>query len=502
MEAVGIKMGLVHAGTDSVGTVLAVDIGTSSVRASIVRADGSVVAQAASDTPDDVDGELDLNRLWVALCSVIAEVVGIAGPPDAVAVAAQLGTAFLDRSLQPTAPALMWQDRRAAAQAEQLSVALGEQALSIAGRRPAPEHAAARAMWFAAAAPDEWSRTRWIVTVKDFVVAQLTGEVVTDPVSASYSLLYDVVNGAWSDTLARAASVQLERLPPVRAAGDRAGTVSRSAATATGLRAGTAVAVGGPDGSVGALGAGLVSAGATVDIAGTTDVLLHAIDHPAVDPTGRSLLNAYLLPGLWTVGGPTGMTGGAIAWLCGLLGLGTVEEAFDRLGDQVAELPPGAGGVRFYPALTGERFPHWRGDAGAEIAGLRAHHGAPHLLRAAEEGCAFALREGLEALEDMGFRVESVHISGGVSRRRQAMQLRATAWDREVVPLATSQATTGGSAMLAAACGGLHPSVSDAAVAMVRQGEPVVPDRVAAEAYQDAYRSWRAGRRIDAEVGA
>ncbi len=143
MEAMGITMGSVPSRAHSMGSVLAVDIGTSSVRASILRADGSIVAQVASDPPADaVEGTIDLHRLWADLCAAITEVVGIAGHPDAVAVAAQLGTAFLDEALQPTALALSWQHRSAVAEADRLSASLGDRALTIAGRRPSPEHAA------------------------------------------------------------------------------------------------------------------------------------------------------------------------------------------------------------------------------------------------------------------------------------------------------------------------------------------------------------------------
>ncbi|MEZ3158907.1 FGGY-family carbohydrate kinase [Microbacterium sp. BWT-B31] len=488
---------------DSSGRILAVDVGTSSARVSMVARDGSVVAHVVTGGgQDSPDGDFDLEQLWARLSTAIADVVAIAGQPDAVAVAAQLGTVFLDEALRPVGPVLSWQDRRAASFAEALAVDLGAEAIAVAGRRPAPEHAAACALWFSDTTKDGWSRTRWIVTVKDAINARLTGNVVTDATSASYSLLFDVVLRKWSEALSDAAHVPIHRLPPVLGAAESVGAITAVASVATGLREGIVVAVGGPDGSVGALGAGLVEVGTTVDIAGTTDVLLHAVDRPVVDRTGRSLLNAYLLPGMWTIGGPTGMTGGAIAWLCRLLGFPAVEEAFDRLGSQAATLAPGSDGVRFYPSLTGERFPHWRGDADAMIAGLRAHHGPAHLLHAAEEGCAFLLREGLEALGDLGFPVTSVHVSGGVSRRRQTMQLRAAAWDRKVIPLATTQATTTGSAILAAVCGGTFASVQDAAQAMVGRAEAVIPDGAAVLKYDNAYRTWSRGRRLNAEVTA
>jgi sugar (pentulose or hexulose) kinase len=483
--------------TSPAGTVLAIDLGTSGVRAAIVDADGIILAQVGQEF---TGVDLDLEALWSAVCAATRGAIDAAGQPVAVAVAAQLGTVFLDRDLKPVAPAMTWQDRRAQPQAERIATVLGERSVSISGRRPAAEHAAARARWLATHAPADWSRTRWIATIKDFLIARMTGVIVTDPVSASYSLLYDVTELSWSSELSSGADVPLDLLPPVHAAADVAGTVGRAAASATGLQIGIPVAVGGPDGSVGALGAGLVAVGATVDIAGTTDVLLHAVDRPLVDPTGRSLLNAFLIPGLWTVGGPTGMTGGAIAWVCELLGLGSVEEAYRQLDERAEIERGGSDGVRVYPGLTGERFPLWRDDGGAVIAGLRSHHGGSYILQAAEEGCAYLLREGLEALEDLGVLIGSVNISGGVSRRRSTMQLRATVWNREVVPLATTEATTTGTALLAAVGGGLHATVADAATAMVHRGDALSPDRTTTEEWERAYRRWHEGRPVAAEV--
>ena len=385
--------------------MLTIDVGSSGTRVSAISLTGDLLDRAhgsASDRVTEDRAEVAPDRLWDGTCALIRQIISTTGQPLAIGIAAQISTLLLDHDLAAAGPALAWQDRRAAAEARELEATLGEQALAIAGRSVAPELTAPRLRWIAAHEPGRWARARWVSNLKDHLIARLTGEIVTDATSASYTLLFDVSRRSWSPALAAAAGVDERRLPRVLPADAQAGVVTRAASDATGLAAGIPVAVGGPDGSVGALGSGAATAGPVVDIAGTTDVLLHAIDVPIADLRRRSVLNAYLLPGLWTVGGPTGMTGGAIAWLAALLGFASVAAAYDELAAEAEALAPGAGGVTFHTALTGERFPRWEGAEGGRIAGLRPDHGRAQLLRAAEEGSAFALREGLEVLADLG----------------------------------------------------------------------------------------------------
>ena len=143
----------------------------------------------------------------------------------------------------------------------------------------------------------------------------------------------------------------MEILPTVRPWVALAGGVTPAAAQLTGLEPGTPVAVGGPDGSTGALGVGAVRPGLTVDIAGTTDVLLHVTDMPAVRVTGGAVLNAYLLDDLWTVGGPTGLTGGGLDWLAATLGHESADAAYRALGPTLDAADPGELMIR--TTLTG-----------------------------------------------------------------------------------------------------------------------------------------------------
>lgn len=478
------------------GHVLAVDVGSSALRVSAVSLAGEMLVTERIPSRPEIAGPravLDAAGLWSDLCGLVASVCARAGVPLAIGVACQLGLVLADESFSPVVPAVLWQDRRASAEADELRQMLGDRAADIAGRTVAPEQTAARWRWFVAHEPSVRARTRWILGLKDYLVARLTGEVTTDATSASYSLLFDVRYRAWSPVLLEATETPIESLPAVRDAAECGGALLADLARPLGLPAGIPVAVGGPDGSVAALGSGAVRPGITVDVAGTTDTIVHVGDRPVVDPSHRAVTNAYLLPGLWTVGGPTGMSGGAIAWLCEILGFASVDDCYAALGSRSAALAPGADGVRFRTGLTGERFPTWASAASGSLSGLRPEHTSAHLLRAAEEGAAFAVREGLEALEALELPVPEIRICGGVAGQQESMALRAAAVGRPAVGVAQHEATTIGAAMLASLCCGAYPSADAAAAAMVRLGPRIAPDPTAVASYDIAYERWRGG---------
>ena len=128
------------------------------------------------------------------------------------------------------------------------------------------------------------------------------------------------------------------------------------------------------------------------------------------------------------------------------------------------------------------------------MSGLRPEHTAAHLMRAAEEGAVFAVREGIDAVAALGIDVGEIRISGGVTRRRTAMQLRANVLRRRVVGVMNPEATTIGAGILAAVCSGAHPTIDQAAAAMVRLDSPVDPESAAADAYDRAFLRWQAAR--------
>jgi xylulokinase len=470
-----------------------VDVGTSSVRASVLSDAGELtrVASRRVSTLRGRDGSavLDSRALWDAVGETVREATAderVGG----LCVAAQLGVVLLDGQCEPVVPPMTWADQRGRELLDGLDPDVEELVRSRSGRRPSPELAAVKLAWLHHTDPTTARRVRWAVSLKDHLVQRLTGEIVTDATHASYTLLYDVARHAWSAELADAFDVDPGVLPPVHPASGRL-ELCAPAAAALGMRAGVPVAVGGPDGTIGALGAGAVSDGDTVDIAGSTDVLVHVTGQALLDDRAAAVLNAHAAPGLWTLGGPTGLTGGGLRHLLAAIGKPDVAAAHDELSAAAADLPAGADGLTVLTTLGGGRFPHWRPALAGGVIGLREEHSPAHLLRAAHEGAAFLVLDGIEAIERLGRRIEDVVVVGGAAGGSAWLQLRADAWQRPVVRLGQAEATSIGAGMLAGVASGWFPDLPAAGRRLVRRHERIEPRRQAATGMASARHRWQ-----------
>ena len=332
----------------------------------------------------------------------------------------------------------------------------------------APELLAPRLLWMRRHRPEVHERIARVASIKDFVVERLTGIASTDQTHASYCGLFDIANRTWSSELAQLCGCDEGMLPRVGRSVDQAGPLIATAADRLGIALGVPVAVGAPDGTAGAIGAGAVRPGVSVDVAGTTDVLLHCIAEPLHDPDEATIVNAHAAPGLWTIGGPTGYTGGAVAWSVGLLQFNSPQDAAAALVQALENIPPGCDGLMFHTALTGSRFPDWDPLERGSLSGIEPRHGNSHILRAAQEGAAFTVANALDAIRNCGAQVERITVVGGLAADDGAVQLRADALGIPVSTLMTEEASSVGAAMFAGVSAGLFPDLISAAERFVR----------------------------------
>jgi xylulokinase len=157
-------------------------------------------------------------------------------------------------------------------------------------------------------------------------------------------------------------------------------------------------------------------------------------------------------------------------------------------------VPPGAGGVVFLPYLSGERTPRFDPGARGAWVGLGLDHGRGHLLRAALEGVTFALREGLEALEDAGTQVPELRLAGGGTGSEPWRRLLADVLGRplRLLPDAAARvASARGAALLAGVASGIYRTAEDT-LALAPSPERVIRPGDASAAYEAAYARYRA----------
>jgi xylulokinase len=394
-------------------------------------------------------------------------------------------------------------DRRAVEQAAKIREIMGDASMhAITGRRVDAEHVACKILWLRDNSPDTFRATRCFLSIKDYLAYKLTGVLLTDPVHASYSLLFDIRKGEWSGEILDTLSIDRRRLPEVYPCDHTIGKLSRDAALATGLCEGIPVVAGGPDGTVGAVGAGLVDKGTAVNVLGTTNVFLVCTDSPVPDESMRLVTNCHAVPGKWAVGGPTTTTGGCLAWFARELGCvdseagsGGTQTAYQLLDEQAECVDPGSEALLFFPSLSGERTPNWNANARGAVIGLSPNHTRAHLVRSILEGSAYLVREVSEIIEGLGIRIPCVQLVGGGARSRLWAQIHADVFGRRFEVPAVKEATSLGMAMLIGCGLGLYSDYLSASRKLVRACSSFEPDPVVSQVYDAQYTIYRETRK-------
>jgi sugar (pentulose or hexulose) kinase len=483
--------------------VVAVDVGTSAVRAALVHAELGVLATTRVARSASVGGELfdplallaDVDEAIGGLreaaarggdpagSGVIGSGAGVLAPA-ALAISAHIGTVAVDASLAPVLPGGGWADPRGIDRLRALPTEQLDALLLACGRPAATGGAFALALELEASALGD--RVAALLSPKDFLLAHLTGVIATDAVDAAYTGVSDVRARDWQLAAIEAAGVPAAWFPRQVAPDGVVGAVTVDASARCGLAAGTPVVAGGPDGSVG-IGLLLGSSGHGIaDVAGTTDVIGRLIDRPD-DAPADAILNPALVADRWVAGGATGLSGGAVARWRGLVG------AVDDV--ELAAVEPGCDGLRIVPTMSGERFPRWRPSGRGSVHGMGAQHGAAEILRAAQEGATFTVREGVDVLDPT--RGLPLLFAGGSARSAHVAQLRADALGRVIRVAEDPDVTLLGAAALALVGSGIAGDLDDARDRLGLRFHDVHPDPAAAARYDDVYADWRRVRDLD-----
>ena len=465
--------------------LLGLDLGTSSVKALLLSEDGYAVGESSASytvrSPRPGWAESSPEAWWNAVVEATNSAVGDRGAQvAALGLSGQMhGVVLTDDRGSALRSAILWADARSA---EQLAAyrRLDEGARRRLGNPLAVGMAGPSLLWLRDHEPDAYTSARWALQPKDWLRLRLTGEVFAEPSDASATLLYDLRSDGWHYPVVETVGLRSDLLAPLVASGSAAGTLTERAAELLGLRAGMPVAAGAADTAAAQLGGGLLRPGAAQLTVGTGAQIVAPKSSPEPDPHGRTHLYRAAVPDLWYSMAAIQNAGLALEWVRGVLGV-----PWETVYEEAFALPPGAEGVAFLPYLSGERTPRFDPGARGAWTGLGLDHGRGHLLRAALEGVVFALREGLEALEEAGTPVPELRLAGGGTTSEPWRRMLADVLGRplRLLPEAVaSVASARGAALLAGVSSGVYRTAEDALAPD--------PDRViwpGERAYEEAY---------------
>ena len=434
--------------------LLTIDNGTSSTKTALWDADGRLVAEAEQATPirrpQPVWAEIDAEVWWQAAVNttraVLARSAIDARQVRGIGVDGVSWTLLaVDAQGRPLHPALLWLDRRAAAEAEWFrQQPQAKQWVALSANPLDPAYVTPKLLWMRRNHPQVFEQTYCFLSSSGFLVQRLTGEFTCDYTQAYGYHFFDIRRAAWDTSAAEALGAPLVKMPRLLPSTAQAGTLTPAAAEQLGLPAGITVIAGCLDAAAGALGAGVTRLGQTNEQGGQAGGMAISVDKVIVAP--RLIFSHHVLPGQYLLQGGT-VGGGSLGWLRQVLASVRPEAAppsYESLDALAAEAPAGAHGLLFLPYLAGERTPLWSSTARGVFFGLSYSTTQADLLRAVLEGCVLAVYHNIQVAAEHGAQVEACFGSGGATRSPVWCQIKADVYGKPFCVARTAEGSEGG----------------------------------------------------------
>jgi xylulokinase len=461
--------------------LLAIDVGTGSVRAALVNLQGEIVGFHAAEHDQQVPhfgwSQQRPSDWWngVVLCirSVLQKTEAAPQRIAAVACCGQMhGTVLLDQSGVPVVDyAPLWNDKRTRAVLDQfLQKHDQEKLLPVTGNPAATAWPAFKLLWFKQEHPEVYRHTAAVLIVKDFINFKLTGKQAIDHPEASTTYLYDVEKRSWSGPVIDLLELNRGLLPEIRTPSERVGSISQECSGQTGLLSGTPVAVGAGDFPVTLLGSGVSPVGVGSDSTGTSTLLTLQTEKPVLHPI---ISNVAGVDRGWSAFTILDAGGDAMRWA--RRAFHDNELSYDALVKLAGAVAPGSDGLLFLPYLNGERLGP-RTNARAQFFGLTYGHGTGHLHRAVMEGVAFASRRNLSIMEQSGNPLNYMIASGGGAKTRLWLEIKASIYRTPIRTTKHQESSILGCAMIAGTAVGIYPSLAEASKQLIQLDEEIVPN--------------------------
>lgn len=458
---------------------IALDVGTTNVKAGLYSRDGSCLIRGATlarfSSPNVGYIGMDLERTWRSIVDAVRSVTSRMGARTRVAgiglsvcsptvVAVDLNGRAISRGLT-------YADASAASRLDAVRRSVGdEQYRQLTGNRLAPSLCSAATMLHLLDGAGAGQSTGLRVGhLNSFVVNRLTGRWVMDWTNASYTGLVNLRSPhEWSEAACRALGFPAGLLPELVAPWEPVGHLSPKGAADLGLDGSVVVVAGAADTACAAYGVNAVADGQIFESIGTSGVLTVCSSHPPDNPLFMN--RSHVLPGRWLSHGAMSSAGAAVRWLAEGVFAELVPSSDADNGSQLAWInaeadrsEPGAGGVVFLPYLMGERTPVWDPDARGAWVGLSTETKKHDLIRAVLESTGYAMKQMIEIAEaHTPARTTEVLTVGGGSRSDLWTSLRADIMGKPYKRLRESEAASRGAALLAAVGNGTYTDVWEA----------------------------------------
>lgn len=395
--------------------VLGIDLGTSSIKISVVDSASGAVVGTSSYPP--VESEIiSLKNGWaeqspemwwnqvqqaIAICNQQHSYNPLA--ISAIGIAYQMhGLVIVDKDQHSLRNSIIWCDSRAVEIGEEAGAALGETCLRERLLNSPGNFTAAKLAWVKKNEPAHYAKIDKVMLPGDFIAMKLTGEVTTSNSALSEGIFWDFEKNSLSDDIMRYFDFDYSLIPQIRPVFSPHGHLLKSVADLLGLKAGIPIAYKAGDQPNNALSLNVTQPGEVAATAGTSGVIYGITDQLVSDKGSRVNTFAHVnhtateqrLGVLLCINGAGSMN----RWAKTTIGK-TIN--YDQMNKAAGSVPAGSNGLRVLPFGNGAERMLNNKLIGAHFHNLDLnHHTEPYMYRAVQEGIAFSFRYGLDLLKE------------------------------------------------------------------------------------------------------
>jgi xylulokinase len=484
--------------------LLGIDLGSSSVKASVIEGDTGKCLVSAFYPADEMKisavnpgwAEQDPAMWWTNLVAAIKDCTSRLGQRKseigAIGISYQMhGLVIVDKDNNVLRPSIIWCDSRAVGYGEKVFKSLGKDyCLSHLLNSPG-NFTAAKLAWVKENEPKIYGRINKIMLPGDYIALRMTGEINTSYTGLSEGIFWDFAKNRVSDDLLKAFGFDSSLLPVAASSFSVSGHLLGSVASELGLLSGIPIAYRAGDQPNNALSLNVIHPGEVAATAGTSGVIYGVTDKKKFDPLSR--VNTFLhvnhshshtrLGVLLCING----TGILNSWLRRITGLNLTYNEMNTLAEKVA---PGSEGLCILPFGNGSERMLGNKETGAQISGLNFNiHTNGHLFRAAQEGIAFSFRYGLDIMKETG--IDPKIIRAGEANMFLSKVFRETL--STITGTSVHLYNTDGSIGAARGAGigcGYYKSDKEAFKGLVALGV-TDPDSSGSAAFEESYLKWK-----------
>ncbi len=385
--------------------IITIEIGTGAIRVAAFDLKGTMLGSAKGSYPTfharPDFSEQDPDQIFITMLYILKNFLNEKIHPKKYHVvsicfsSAMHSVLPIDKTGQPLGNALVWSDNRAKKEADDLkNSSLGRSLYKVTGT---PIHAMSplnKITWLKNNDKVRFAATQKFLSIKTYIIQQLTGEYIIDHSVASATGLLNIYSVKWEEDALKHAGITKEKLPDLVSVFYSPKKLKKEYLTSLGLHDKVKLLVGSSDGCMATLGAGVWGDGkatVTLEESGAVRVLGKEV----LQDEKQRLFNYLLTEGHYVSGGPTNNAGAVFEWYAKQFGdfkkAFDLEDCIENLINDAGKIPAGSGGLIFLPYLQGERAPIWNSNARGAYFGLNIKHEQQHFIRATIEGILYAI---------------------------------------------------------------------------------------------------------------